>query len=214
MPQTFVVDLEAAGTLVREVSLTTGMRMWSEARSNARGHHMTVDVPAVMEILRSISDGAFTAEEVRQSLGRCVNRIDEQLNREHEEMVWRMEAPTPSREPVRRKDRRQVYAVSSEQEPKIIKIGVARDLTARLRSLQTASASPLRVRWTTQGRGGALESQDYGKDLEEGIHRVFKDRRLTGEWFDFRDVESPIVMINNAAYEVLSKLEEWDDLDL
>ncbi|MFI1652142.1 GIY-YIG nuclease family protein [Streptomyces avidinii] len=214
MAQTFVLNINVAGTRIEDISLTTGMIMGSDARNAAPGHHMSVDVPAVMEILRSISSGAFTADEVHARLSRCVATIAKQLNDKHEEMVWLMEdAPSPRRK-VHPKDRRPVYAVSSEQEPKIIKIGVTRNVAARLRSLQTASGSKLVVRWTSHDRDGHRgEHQPGGEPLERGLHEVFGVRRMSGEWFDFRDVADPVPMIEQAAYDLLDSWVYWEDIE-
>lgn len=218
MAEVFVVNLKMTGTAIRDISLTTGLRLGSEARLDARGHHMAIDVPAVMDILECISSGAITADDVRKSLGRCVTLIDERLDRQYEELVRLMETPTPRREKVRKVDRRPVYAISSEREPKIIKIGVARDVAARLKELQTASSSRLVVRWTTSDRvhrwteNGIVIGSDRGVPLEEGLHEVFSERRMSGEWFDFRDIEDPVAMIRSACADVLSDLDEWEAL--
>ncbi|MFJ5026125.1 GIY-YIG nuclease family protein [Streptomyces goshikiensis] len=171
---------------------------------------MTIEVPAIMEILQSVASGAFTAEQAIESLSRHVAAINEELEREQDEMERLMNMPTPRPEKVRKKDRRPVYAISSEQEPKIIKIGVTRTLSTRLKALQTASVSPLAVRWTTQEHEGPFQHQEYGEQLEQGLHDVFQGRRMSGEWFDFRDVADPIELIKKAARDVMADLEDSD----
>ncbi|MFD3558024.1 GIY-YIG nuclease family protein [Streptomyces goshikiensis] len=220
MAQTFILNINMGGTRISDISLTTGMIMGSDARSNAHGHHMSLDVPAVMEILRAVSSGACTADEARATLSRCVTQIGQQLNDEYDEMLWLMEQPSPRGTNSRPVDRRAVYAISSEHEPKIIKIGVARDVAARLNNLQTASSSKLVVRWTTGGthgprrwtEDGTVSDYNRGIPLEEGLHRVFSERRMSGEWFDFRDAEDPIALIRTACADVLADLEEWEAL--
>ncbi|MEV6575655.1 GIY-YIG nuclease family protein [Streptomyces sp. NPDC051577] len=210
MAQAWILDLDVAGTVVPAISWTTGNLYGSKDRSHAPEHHMTIEVPAIMDILQSIASGAFTAEQAIESLGRRAAAINEVLEREQDELERLMDMPTPRREKVRKKDRRPVYAISSEQEPKIIKIGVTRTLSARLKALQTASVSPLAVRWTTQEHGSPFQHQEYGEQLERGLHDVFQERRMSGEWFDFRDVADPIELIRNAAHDVMDHLEESD----
>ncbi|MFF3991525.1 GIY-YIG nuclease family protein [Streptomyces sp. NPDC001797] len=86
-----------------------------------------------------------------------------------------------------------VYAVSSQVDPKAVKIGVSKDVPVRRKTLQSGSGSLLVVRWTSCGGGW----------LEERLHERFAARALGGEWFDFRDVEDPIQMIERAARKLL-----------
>lgn len=65
----------------------------------------------------------------------------------------------------------------------VAKIGVTRNLAARLKSLQTGSPVPLSVLWWHPG----------SYDLEEKVHAAFKEYRLEGEWFDF-GVEEPDIL--------------------
>lgn len=69
----------------------------------------------------------------------------------------------------------------------VVKIGVTRNLQARLRTLQTGSPVPLSVLWWHPG----------SYDLEEKIHVAFKAYRLAGEWFDF-GVEEPDILTEMA----------------
>lgn len=81
---------------------------------------------------------------------------------------WRTEAVVKS-EPV--VEAEQVYFISDEQG--YIKIGVARNVDSRLKSLQTASRQELTL-------VGAVEGS-Y-KD-ERRYHQMFADLRVRGEWF-------------------------------
>ncbi|MEU6934953.1 GIY-YIG nuclease family protein [Streptomyces sp. 2RAF24] len=94
-----------------------------------------------------------------------------------------------------RSDSRLVYAVSSEAEPRMIKIGVSKDVRVRRRTLQSGSGFPLVVRWTSPGGG-------Y---LEDRLHERFAGRAVGREWFDFRDAENPVQEIAKAAGVVLQQ---------
>lgn len=59
----------------------------------------------------------------------------------------------------------------------LFKIGVAQDVTRRLRSLQTGSSVPLRLVGTVTG--------GYAREAE--LHKRFRPFRLHGEWFDLGD---------------------------
>lgn len=55
-----------------------------------------------------------------------------------------------------------------------IKIGVATDVTRRVKSPSTAHPYPLKLLGTIKG----------GRDLERALHRRFQEYRLGGEWFE------------------------------
>jgi hypothetical protein len=69
----------------------------------------------------------------------------------------------------------------------VVKIGVTRNLVARLKSIQTGSPIPLSVLWWHPG----------SYDLEEQVHREFREFRMEGEWFDF-GVEEPDILTEMA----------------
>lgn len=56
-----------------------------------------------------------------------------------------------------------------------VKIGVAIDVSSRLRELQVANAAELQV----------LRVLDGGLTGEQWLHREFSDQRIRGEWFAF-----------------------------
>jgi hypothetical protein len=94
-------------------------------------------------------------------------------------------------------DSRWVYAVSSEAEPKSIKIGVATDIRKRVKQLQIGSASPIVLRWQSAG-GYALESH---------LHEKFTRLRIGGEWFDFQRTADPVKTIEKAAQAFLQQFD-------
>ncbi|MFF3930398.1 hypothetical protein [Streptomyces hirsutus] len=67
-----------------------------------------------------------------------------------------------------------------------------------MKSLQTGSASLLVLRWSA--RGGFL--------LERHLHDRFTQRRINGEWSDFRRVADPVQEIAEAADELLRQFGE------
>lgn len=70
-----------------------------------------------------------------------------------------------------------IYFILNE-DSQAIKIGLAKDLTKRLKALQTSSPAVLKLMKALQVNG-AKEA----RDLEQSLHRQFADIRLTGEWF-------------------------------
>lgn len=70
-----------------------------------------------------------------------------------------------------------IYFILNE-DSQAIKIGLAKDLTKRLKALQTSSPAVLKLMKALQVNG-AKEA----RDLEQSLHRKFADIRLTGEWF-------------------------------
>lgn len=61
----------------------------------------------------------------------------------------------------------------------LVKIGWARNVQRRCKQLQTGNPSALRVSEVIAGTRSA----------EGALHSLFKERRISGEWFDDRDHE-------------------------
>lgn len=94
-------------------------------------------------------------------------------------------------------DARWVYAVSTEADPKSIKIGVAGNIQKRLKQLQIGSASPIVLRWQSPG----------GFPLESHLHEKFTRLRIVGEWFNFQRTADPVKAINKAAQAFLQQYD-------
>lgn len=193
MPNSFTVDLNVAGHRIENVAMTWGFIQAGDPRSEAPSYGTDIEVPAVIQLLDLVVSGVASAEEVRDGLNHIATSIIDQMHREssrHLSFVEGQQAqaqqPT-AKAPVL--DRRWVYAVSSEADPKAIKIGVAQDIGKRLRSLQIGSASPIVLRWSTRG----------GYPLERHLHETFDKKRISGEWFDFRRIANPVKAIADAA---------------
>lgn len=73
----------------------------------------------------------------------------------------------------------------------LVKIGTTIDLDRRLRTLQAASSTPIRVLWSTEG----------GYRLEAALHHVFAHRRIRGEWFDFGE-QDPVPLVEAEAHRL------------
>lgn len=192
MGRTFAVDLNIAGHQIHRISLNWGLRPISEVRSEAPTYGTDIEVPAVIELLDLIVSGAVTAEEARDSLSGLATTINEEQDREYERMLESMErarVAAPRIVQPTRDDSRWVYVVSSEAEPKIVKIGVASNVERRIKSLQTGAATRIVLRWSVRG----------GLPLESHLHEKFRRLRLNGEWFDFRRVADPVKVISRAA---------------
>lgn len=95
----------------------------------------------------------------------------------------------PEAESTNEMDSRWVYAVSTEADPKSIKISVAGNIQKRLKQLQIGSASPIVLRWQSPG----------GLPLESHLHEKFTRLRIVGEWFNFQRTADPVKAINKAA---------------
>ncbi|MFF3459686.1 GIY-YIG nuclease family protein [Streptomyces sp. NPDC002730] len=206
MGQTFTVHLKIAGRSIRGVSLNWGLIQGSEVRREAPSHGPDIEVPAVIEILDLITSGAVTAQEARDVLNTVATKIIEKKACEYEDLedlMESMEAVMNLRRRIPKQpalDSRWVYVVSSEDNPKTLKIGVATEVESRMKSLQTGSASPLVLRWSAHG----------GFLLERHLHDGFDQRRINGEWFDFRRVADPVQVIAEAAEEFLQQFDEFN----
>ncbi|MGW2184136.1 GIY-YIG nuclease family protein [Streptomyces sp. NPDC001732] len=202
MAQTFTVHLNVGGHRIKNVSLNWGLK-GSDARQDASSYGMDIEVPAVIELLDLVAAGTVTAAEARDSLNSLATGINERMDREYEERWDRIErrAQVPQQPQEKRLDSRSVYAISTEDVPEIIKIGVATDIPERMKSLQIGSASMLVLRWNSQG----------GYPLEKHLHKEFRENHMQGEWFDFRRVADPVKKINEAAQAFLRRFEEPTD---
>ena len=70
-----------------------------------------------------------------------------------------------------------VYFILNE-DSNAIKIGLAKDPTKRLKSLQTSSPAKLAIIKTMQ-----VDGLKAAQELEQSLHKQFGEIRLTGEWF-------------------------------
>lgn len=199
MGATFTVDLDIAGHPIHAVSLTWGLIQGSQVRQDAPSYGTDIEIPAVIELLDLVAAGTVTVAEARESLNNLATQINERMDREHEERWDRIERRTrvPEQPPEERLDSRLVYAISTEDNPKAIKIGVATDIAKRMKSLQIGSAATLVLRWSAQG----------GYPLEGHLHEVFRKDGMHGEWFDFRRVADPVKKIDEAARAFLRRFE-------
>jgi hypothetical protein len=182
--------------------MTWGLVQASEIRCHVPSYGTEIEVPAVIELLDLVVAGDISAEEARACLNRTAVSINEEMHREYSRRLsFDEDVPTPPKQPVAPEapvlDSRWVYAVSSESDPKAIKIGVAGDISKRLRALQIGSASPIALRWSTPG----------GYPLERHLHETFDKRRISGEWFDFRRVADPVKKIAEAANIFLKQFD-------
>jgi hypothetical protein len=181
---------------IEHVALQWGVGLGGDTRRDAPSWGTDIEVPAVVELLDLIAAGAITAEQARDKLNRLTTAINERKDREWEEMTELMEQPLPRavRKEIRFDDR-WVYAISTDDTPHSIKIGVTKEIAQRMKSLQIGSATTLKLRWSARG----------GYPLERYLHDHFDARRTHGEWFDFQSCPDPVQEINEAAQTFLQQ---------
>jgi hypothetical protein len=192
---TFTVRLNVSGHRIEKVRLHWGL--WGgEARQDAPSYGVDIEVPAVIELLELIANGTIAVEEARDNLNHMATVIIERMDREHDELIEAMEKPLPRSAPKQERfDDRWVYAISTDENPDLIKIGVAKDIAQRVRSLQVGSATMLELRWSSRG----------GYPLERYLHDHFQEGRTHSEWFDFQGVPDPVGEIDVVARHFLSR---------
>ncbi|MCI3279127.1 GIY-YIG nuclease family protein [Streptomyces cylindrosporus] len=206
MGQTFSVHIDVAGHRIPGTWWAWGGATQGGERSESPSYGTEVEVPAVIELLDLVVAGAVSAEEARNVLNHIATTINEKMRDGYSKYLsfdelddQTEDAPQQPKQPAPAPtlDERWVYAVSSETDPRAIKIGVATDIPRRLRSLQVGCPSPILLRWSERG----------GYPLERHLHNTFADRRISGEWFDFRDVADPVKEIDAAARAFLRQFE-------
>lgn len=74
-----------------------------------------------------------------------------------------------------------VYLISSEINGKVLyKIGITkRNIEDRIKEFKTGSASEFRIVDSF--------SSKWARKIEAGLHRAFRQKRISGEWFDLCD---------------------------
>ncbi|MGW6308759.1 GIY-YIG nuclease family protein [Streptomyces niveus] len=199
MAQSFTVHLNFGSHCIEDVGLQWGVGLGGDMRRDTPSWGSAIEVPAVVELLDLIAVGAITAEQARDELNRLTGAIKEQMDREYERMIELMERPWPrARREEMRFDDRWVYAISTDDTPDAVKIGVAKDIAQRVKSLQAGSATSLVLRWSARG----------GFPLERYLHEQFDVRRTHGEWFDFQDCPDAVQAIDEAAQVFLQRYVE------
>lgn len=81
-------------------------------------------------------------------------------------------------------NKQQVIYVIGHPGHRIAKVGTTSNLPARLRAIQTGHPFRLEVLWSCPG----------GRRLESWLHEGLAPRRLTGEWFDFDELDPALVV--------------------
>ncbi|GHE56224.1 hypothetical protein GCM10018785_26890 [Streptomyces longispororuber] len=199
MAQSFTVQLDFGSHRIEDVTLHWGLGRSADARRDASSRGTDIEVPAVVELLDLVAAGALTAEQARDKLNRLATAINERMDRNYEEMIEAMEqfGSRAVHEEIRFDDR-WVYAISTDSIPNSIKIGVAKDIAQRMKSLQIGSATTLKLRWSARG----------GFPLERYLHEHFNSVRTHSEWFDFQGCPDPAKKIDEVARAFLQRYAE------
>ncbi|MET7639861.1 GIY-YIG nuclease family protein [Streptomyces sp. NPDC005438] len=77
-------------------------------------------------------------------------------------------------------------------------MGVAKYIAQRIKSLQSGTATTLKLHWSARA----------GSPLERYLPEQFDARRTHGEWFDFQDLPDPAQESNEAAHVFLHRYAE------
>ena len=206
MGQTFSVHINVAGQRIPDTLWAWGGATHGGDRSAAPSYGTEVEVPAVIELLDLVAAGTVSAEEARDVLNHIATSINQKMHDEYSKYLSfddlddeseGVHQPPKNPAPALELDERWVYAVSSEADPRAIKIGVATNISTRLRSLQVGCPSPIMLRWNERG----------GYALERHLHETFAGQRISGEWFDFRSVSNPVKVIADAARPFLAQFD-------
>lgn len=72
-----------------------------------------------------------------------------------------------------------LYFVTSARLPRLVKVGIAADVDARIKQLQTAHPYSLRLKFSME-----LPSREFALRIEREIHSVLAEWRECGEWFN------------------------------
>lgn len=81
-----------------------------------------------------------------------------------------------------------VYVIGCEGS-RLVKIGCAGDVRARIQGIGAMSPVPVKLLWESH--------PEYGVTAERHLHHVFRDYRQHGEWFDFGDSD-PVGLVEVA----------------
>tara|TARA_R110002074_G_scaffold21132_1_gene65928 strand:+ start:317 stop:751 length:435 start_codon:yes stop_codon:yes gene_type:complete len=92
-----------------------------------------------------------------------------------------------------------VYLIDAEENPGVAKVGISRKPEKRLLSLQTGSPYLLNIRYTY---GPFIKSS--ARELEDRIHKMLRNSRMSGEWFSISASEIDTV--------ITSEIQKSNDL--
>lgn len=81
-----------------------------------------------------------------------------------------------------------VYVIGREDH-RMVKIGWALDAEKRLREIGRLTGYPVTLLWQS--------APELGVETESKLHRLFRDYRHQGEWFDFGDAD-PVALVSAA----------------
>lgn len=74
-----------------------------------------------------------------------------------------------------------IYLISSETNgKKLYKIGITRrEIEVRMKELKTGNAADLKIVDSFKSK--------WGTKIESNLHKLFKSKKISGEWFDLDD---------------------------
>jgi len=102
-----------------------------------------------------------------------------------------------------------VYLISANGECGPVKVGIAKDVTKRIRNLQTACPYKLQL-----VHSFAFPNRDMAREIESSFHHVEAKHKTHGEWFAFRSMEALCIMCLclEAVFEV--RMPDYQELPL
>ncbi|WP_406127978.1 GIY-YIG nuclease family protein [Streptomyces sp. NBC_00989] len=80
-----------------------------------------------------------------------------------------------------------VYLMGAESLD-LVKIGTTTDVNRRVRTMQTGLPLTLSVLWTCEGN----------RELEQALHKEFREHNRRGEWFDLTSLGDPVAVVSTA----------------
>ncbi|MDQ0376613.1 GIY-YIG nuclease family protein [Amycolatopsis thermophila] len=163
-----------------------------EVKDHPRIHHefarWRIELAAVVDALDAVVRGDASPDEVRNLIVEGARLAKAELeHQDHEETLAEpVEAPEPSRSRATEPTNLYVIGVPGES---LVKIGIAKDVRARVKQLRNGSGKPLEVLWHATGSWR----------IEQQLHAEFSRYRTHGEWFEFRGRRDPVGLVKRAA---------------
>ncbi|MER7115447.1 GIY-YIG nuclease family protein [Saccharomonospora azurea] len=188
----FAFDDEIGGQTIKSIRLEHGSPLNSREESPRRDHELfgwMIEMPAVMDLLDLIEAGEATPGDVATMLREAAKMAAGRLEEGASPSVPAIPPPTPQPERPT-----YVYVIAYEGTDRI-KIGISKNVSARLRELQLSSPYKLTVRW--QGIGSW--------EIEQRLHTRFREYHSHSEWFDFTGHPDPVSAIRRAAIRMGAK---------
>lgn len=78
-----------------------------------------------------------------------------------------------------------LYVIGTDEQPGLVKIGIATNINFRISELQTANPFTLKLIASRD-----FSSKQEARKYESSLHKLYRPQRVNGEWFQLADADA------------------------